>query len=287
MKCLDDAVRACQWWCVTDEVTEGVTKTDDGLDVWWAKSSEFLFAVAAVPRPAAMARESQRAYEALLQTARTQARPHLLRIWNYLPGINQVDGGVERYRSFNRGRQQAYREFGYTIADGAPAACALGAAGGPLQVAILAGERPATAIDNPRQVSPHRYPEQYGAVPPVFSRAAWLPQAAGADLLFISGTASIVGHRTLHAGDAATQTEEAVRNIQAVLDEANGNAGGRPCRLSDLRGRVYVRHAADLPLIRDVLQGHGMTRLCYLEADICRSDLLVEIEAEGQYPHAD
>ncbi len=44
--------------------------------------------------------------------------------------------------------------------------------------------------------------------------------------LFISGTASIVGHRSLHIGDTAAQTRETLTNIEALLGEANRLAGG-------------------------------------------------------------
>ena len=44
-----------------------------------------------------------------------------------------------------------------------------------------------------------------------------------------------------------------------------------------------MRHASDQPLVRQVLAGHGLDAdaVLYLHADICRADLLVEIEAIG------
>jgi hypothetical protein len=53
---------------------------------------------------------------------------------------------------------------------------------------------------------------------------------------------------------------------------------------------VYVRRPADLPVIKAELAaalGAG-ARVIYLQADICRQDLLVEIEATGMCPlHTD
>ncbi|MEK9802294.1 MAG: hypothetical protein VW475_02675 [Curvibacter sp.] len=43
-----------------------------------------------------------------------------------------------------------------------------------------------------------------------------------------------------------------------------------------------MRHAEDYPAIRAGLESRGLRDFCYLQADICRSELLVEIEAEGQ-----
>lgn len=282
MPCLGGPDHLQQGWWGGEVQETASAQTDSGLRLHYARSADVLWACVEVHNTQDLLSQGQAAYELLLQTVRTQGRPHLLRLWNYLPRINAIEQGEERYQSFNRGRRRAFRAAGYTVADGAPAACALGLQAGAFQVAALAGRRPATAIENPRQVSAYHYPRQYGEEPPIFSRAAWLPQAGGRDLLFVSGTASIVGHETLHAGDVLAQTRESVRNIEAVLQVANERAGAPLWRLADLSGCVYVRHARDYPLIRDCLESLGLRRYGYLQADICRSDLLLEIEAEGQ-----
>jgi enamine deaminase RidA (YjgF/YER057c/UK114 family) len=103
-------------------------------------------------------------------------------------------------------------------------------------------------------------------------------------MLFISGTASIVGHQTVHAGDVAAQTRETLVNIEALLNEANRVSGGRRFNLETLAYKVYVRNSGDLPLIQSQLHAAlgSQARLVYLRADICRQDLLVEIEATGK-----
>ena len=50
--------------------------------------------------------------------------------------------------------------------------------------------------------------------------------------------------------------------------------------VNTLAYKVYVRHAADLPLIQSQL--HTQAQVLYLLADVCRQDLLVEIEAVGR-----
>ena len=100
--------------------------------------------------------------------------------------------------------------------------------------------------------------------------------------LFISGTASIVGHRTLHEGDAAAQTRETLTNIEALLEETNRVTGARQFTLDALACKVYVRHPADLPVIEKELRGalgSAYSRAVFLHADICRRDLAMEIEA--------
>lgn len=282
LNCLGGTRMARQVWCCCGNVHTESTRSSDGVGLHLAESEDFLFATAVADERLSIERQSLACYMALLQALRTRRKPHPLRIWNYLAGINEIEAGVERYRSFNSGRRQAFRELGCTVAEGAPAACALGMRHGPLQIAILGSKRPPVSIENPRQTSAYHYPEQYGIDPPIFSRAAWFAQPAGAGLLLISGTASIVGHRTVHVGDVMAQAQESVKNIRGLLDVAHQKAGAPLWRPADLSGRVYLRHAADYPRVRAHLESLGMHDFCYVEADICRSDLLVEIEAEAQ-----
>ncbi len=220
-------------------------------------------------------------YRQICATLDTEAYPYLLRVWNYLPEINRDSHGTERYRQFNSARQFALRAGGRPLSGTVPAASALGAAANsPLVVYFLAGRTAPTFVENPRQVSAYHYPPQYGRHSPVFSRATLLRET-GSLTLFISGTASIVGHRSLHVGDTAAQTRETLTNIEALLSEANRVAPGATFSLDTLAAKVYVRRPADLAVIRREITGAlgGGSRVVYLQADICRQDLLVEIEA--------
>ena len=229
---------------------------------------------------------SNAAYGDLFQALRDTGCPHLLRVWNYLPRINEDGGGLERYRQFNMGRQQAFIDAGQAIHEGSPAACALGAQHGGLAVRFLAGQAPPLAIENPRQVSAYRYPSHYGPRPPTFSRAALADIGGGQLALLISGTASIVGHATVHLGDVAEQARETLRNLAAVVEAAN-QRGSAVFELAGLHAVVYVRHPADAPRVRDVLTDvlgadvPFLRHAVFLQADICRQDLLVEIEAHA------
>jgi enamine deaminase RidA (YjgF/YER057c/UK114 family) len=229
---------------------------------------------------------SQRAYADLFAVLAASASPHLLRLWNHFADMNLETGGIERYRQFNAGRQQAFTEAGRSAFEGAPAACALGTASGPLRVYFLAGPQAPLAIENPRQVSAYHYPERYGPRSPTFSRAALVGAGRGHRMLFISGTASIIGHVTVHVGDVWRQTEESLANIAALLDVAASPAR-MAVPLQDLIFTIYLRHASDLGAVRDVFErqvgAHSAAArdAVYLRADICRADLLVEIEAHG------
>jgi chorismate lyase / 3-hydroxybenzoate synthase len=231
---------------------------------------------------------TEQAYQDICSTLEAQGYPHLLRVWNYLPDINRDSGGTERYRQFNTARQHALHTCGRAVAGSVPAASALGAGShSPLVVYFLAGRVAPLFVENPRQVSAYHYPPEYGAHSPVFSRAALLRQS-GSLTLFISGTASIVGHQSLHPGDTAAQTRETLTNIEALVGEANRRAGDAHFDLATLAYKVYVRRPADLPVIEAQLAPTlgAEAQIIYLQADICRQDLLVEIEATGICPLA-
>ena len=221
------------------------------------------------------------AYRRLFGLLDAEGLPHLWRVWNYLADINGEQDGLERYRQFNIGRQDAFLASGRLATGDVPAACAIGLGGGPLRIAFLAGDMPALPIENPRQVSAYDYPPDYGPRSPTFSRAS-LVAAGGRALLLVSGTASIVGHRTVHPGDAAAQARESLANIAAVLAEAGSRLQAAAFRPGQLSYRAYVRHAADFPAVAGVLREVlGEAEIVCLQADICRADLLVEIEAVG------
>jgi len=236
--------------------------------------------------PGSLEQAALRAYADLFAVLDRCGCPHLLRLWNYVPGINDDGNGLEQYRHFNAGRQQAFLAAGRSAFQGAPAACALGSHGGVLRVFFLAGREFPRAIENPRQVSAYHYPEQYGPRSPSFSRAALAELGGGRQMLFISGTASIVGHRSLHVGDVRLQVAETMANIEAVLQAAEGFAPA-PIVSDALTYTLYLRRRDDLAMVIKMFEEHvgpgsfAARTAVYLLADVCRAELLVEIEAQG------
>jgi len=215
--------------------------------------------------------------------------PYLFRIWNYIADINYQSFGLERYVQFNLGRQDAFISHGRDVVGNVPAACALGFESlsdkaipnkDSLMISFLAGRVEPQCIENHRQISAYQYPQQYGLRSPTFSRAS-LVRVGLDDVLFISGTASIVGHTTLHAGDVIAQTRETMENIKIILAEANQRMSHTKFELSDLSYTVYIRHREDIENIRNELTfciGDKLKAI-YLQANVCRKDLLLEIEA--------
>jgi chorismate lyase / 3-hydroxybenzoate synthase len=231
----------------------------------------------------ALIRATEIAYQEIFEVLGSTHHPHLIRIWNYLADINLHASGDERYRHFNSARQMAFRKSGRATMGTVPAACALGSpSGSPLSIYFLAARQPPTMIENPRQTSAYHYPPKFGRHSPIFSRACvW--GGVHHHRLFVSGTASIVGHETLHRGDVVAQTRETMTNIGALVDEANDLAGSARYSIDTLKLKVYVRRRSDLAAIQATLAGmlSPATSVLFLQADVCREDLLVEIEAVG------
>ena len=143
---------------------------------------------------------TERAYQQLLRLLRESGFPHLWRIWNYFPQINnEVQNGLERYRLFCMGRHEALAGSLPGFPGSLPAGTAVGTQSGPLQIYFLAGAHPATHLGSPRQINAYDYPKIYGPRSPSFARAT-LCQSEGTTQLFISGTASVVGHQSQHEG---------------------------------------------------------------------------------------
>ena len=234
------------------------------------------------PSPLQQAVES--AYRQVFALLDQSGFPELLRVWNYFSNINAESYGQERYRQFNRGRYEAFLRGKRPTTGQVPAACALGTRSGPLCLAFLAGRQPLIPLENPRQLSAYHYPKDYGLRSPTFSRAG-LVRLPEQEILLISGTASIVGHRTLHHGDALAQARESLANIAALLDEANRLGGHRDYRPKVLTYKVYIRHADDFAAVsqamNEFLGQDSSAQVVVVQADICRADLLVEVEASA------
>ena len=212
----------------------------------------------------------ERAYLAIFDFLAETGCGEPIRFWNYLSAITADDQGMERYRRFNIGRHRAFLARLHQSVP--PAASCLGALQGGSMIYFLAARKAAEAIENPRQVSAYAYPPVYGPCSPSFSRAG----RHGAKL-FISGTASITGHETRHRGDLPGQIAETLANLQALI----GNAGMAIERAQDWAFKIYLRdpsYQAEVEPALDKVFGPGGQRL-YLAAEICRTDLLMEIEA--------
>ena len=133
-------------------------------------------------------------------------------------------------------------------------------------------------VENPRQIPAWRYSSRFGPRPPCFARAT-IAELDGAHVLLIGGTASIVGETSVHEDDVRRQTAESLRNLAALVETAEGPSGDAGRTLDRLESvRVYVRRPEDAAVVAEMVAALGPDVELVI-ADICRPELLVEIEA--------
>lgn len=207
---------------------------------------------------------------------------HLVRMWNYVPDINEVGpDSLENYRVFCRGRSLAFESrFGTAFNSLLPSASAVGGPSGSLSVIFAASENQPQHIENPLQVPAYKYPKDYGPRSPSFSRASVASTPKG-KRVFISGTAAIRGHLTVAPDLTQDQIACTLENL-AVISQACGIGTDLGYSQNGHRHfKVYIRHPEEQGLIARSLEQElfrsGDT-VTYLQANICRSSLKVEIE---------
>lgn len=225
---------------------------------------------------------SRQAYQTILGLLAERSFPAPLRMWNYFPRIVEHDADGERYQLFCSGRHSAFNTTsGYE--PHLPAASALGSHGPGAVVYFLAARTHGLQVENPGQMSAFHYPRQYGPRSPSFSRAV-IKSWGHTTHFYLSGTASIRGHKSLHHGDGQAQLQLTLENIEHLLEHSRTVCPDAPIGLTALHLlKVYVRHKDDYPQVRAELERRlGVEHpVLYLLADVCRAELLVEIEGIG------
>lgn len=224
-------------------------------------------------------RTAAEAYRRLLDLVAGSGFPYVLRVWNFFSAINDGHGDAERYKLFSEGRA---RGLGPHWAQCEPAATVIGRPHGSrwFHLLWLAAKSPGQAIDNPRQTRPRDYGRQYGVEAPRFSRGMLWHSTKRGTVLLVSGTAAVVGEASQHAGDLARQFAEIERNLYALLAEAAARVN-RPARFDG--GSVFIAYVRDetaqFRVQRMLKAAFPDSRALVTAGEICRADLLLEVEA--------
>jgi len=219
----------------------------------------------------------------------------VIRTWHYLGGITDREGACQRYQEFNRARSDFFDGIPFLAGrlppgnhgQVYPASTGIGANGHGIMLSAIAlstkrDDIVAAPLENPRQTAAYDYSAKYSPRSPKFSRAMALSCGTYATI-FISGTASITASETRHLGDAAAQTDETLDNIAALISEENLGRHGMPGLGTSLESlgllRVYIKRQEDYARVRAACEARvGEMPIIYALADVCRPELLVEIE---------
>jgi enamine deaminase RidA (YjgF/YER057c/UK114 family) len=218
----------------------------------------------------------------------------VIRTWFYLGGIVDNDGPAQRYKELNRARSDFFQNVHFLNGRAPaaqrpfyPASTGIGTTGRGIVLSAIAlvsdrSDIRAMPLENPRQTAAYDYAAAYSPQSPKFSRAMVL-SCGTYTTIFISGTASITHSQTRHLGDVVKQTEETLDNIAALVAEENLARHGLPGLGTSLASlgfaRVYIKRPEDYTAVRAVCEQRlGMLPTIYAVADVCRPELLVEIE---------
>jgi enamine deaminase RidA (YjgF/YER057c/UK114 family) len=280
---------------VLNSIPYVVRKTESIKEVWAGGLGASLF-VDDTLKAAVAAFEQMRSILAAEQIS----FDHIVRQWNYIGNILEVKNEVQNYQKFNEVRSEYYHK--YRNVHSYPAATGIGMKFGGVILDFCAVKAQANlkiiAVDNPDQIRPYDYSQQVLKgkplcskginQPPQFERALFLTENMGSTL-FVSGTASIIGQDTIGINDIEKQTIVTLDNISKLTDSErishlSGEAGsdaGNPILL-----RVYIKNQEDFTKVKAICdQRYPRVPSIFIEADICRDNLLIEIEAEFLISH--
>jgi len=219
----------------------------------------------------------------------------VIRTWLYLGDIVGPEGDTQRYKELNRARTDFYRNFTFGLGRTPPGHCVevfpgstgIGTSGKGVMMSCIALQttRPdlmLIPLENPQQVSAFDYGAHYSPKSPKFARAMAVASGDSATI-FVSGTASITESETRHPDDVVGQTQLTLDNIAALISPDNFRRHGVSGLGAGLDGlalvRVYIKQQEDFEKVRAVCrQRFGERPTIYAVADVCRPELLVEIE---------
>ena len=221
----------------------------------------------------------------------------VIRTWFYLGGIVDDDeDGNQRYKELNRARSAFFEGVHFLagcqprlpeVPEPYPASTGIGTEGRELMLGCiaLATDRPeivAMPLENPKQTAAFHYASSYSPKSPKFARAMALSCGDYATI-FVSGTASIVDSESRHIGDVEGQTRQTLDNIEALISEENlgGMAcpGWAPRSTTSGLARIYIKRQEDFEKTQAICRSRlGDVPMVFAVADVCRPELLVEIE---------
>lgn len=269
-----------------------VLKTRDYKEVYAA-------GLTADVQPAETANQADEAFKRMKQILdhEKMSFADIVRQWNYIENILEITSGAagekQNYQLFNDVRSNYYQTADFIF--GYPAATGIGMDNGGviLDFIAISGAKQLhiVPIKNPRQIDAHKYSKEVlvgnalqkaaGKTSPKFERAkAVIYRHSGQ--VYISGTAAILGQNTIPSLDVAAQTETTISNMETLVTLKNLKKCGIPVaqKNSSLDYiRVYVKAKADIPAVKQICEARwGKIPAMYLVSDVCRDNLLVEIE---------
>ncbi len=229
----------------------------------------------ALPDPAAQATGMYAEALRLLDLTGSDFK-RVARTWIYLSDI------LSWYGPFNKVRTKAFRDLGL-ISDhsNSNVPASTGIEGTPPDGSLCAMDLIAVEgsgiemrpLDSPRQCGATKYGS-------MFARAMLVSEAAG-DTVYVSGTAAIDdAGRTVLLDDLEGQVRHTLDTVDALI----GQVG---LSIRDLTGAtVFIKRGGDSEVVRGILEEVApvLAQMPFVEADVCRDDLLFEVDGMAVKP---
>ena len=208
----------------------------------------------------------------------------IVRQWNYIPEITRLENNYQHYQQFNDARTIFYEDENWD--KGFPAATGIGTHNAPLVIDVIAmeGQLREVALMNSNQIDAHVYSNKVllgtedstlkQRSTPKFERAKLIEEKEFVSV-FVSGTAAIIGEESSALNNASEQTHITIDNIKNLITKGGIISGETKLEFM----RVYVKNSIDYKCVEQVCKSRlPNVPIVYVEADICREELLVEIE---------
>lgn len=222
----------------------------------------------------------------------------IVRQWNYIERITDFADNQQHYQLFNDARSIFYTKTQWP--EGYPAATGIGTQWGGIVIdlnAVKSSEKEYRCIplDNNLQVAAYDYSQKVllgkkdenlkERTTPKFERAKALADKSGG-IIYISGTAAIRGEESLLNVGIEEQTKITIENILHLISKDNllkeDISISGECSLQILR--VYLKNEEDITLAKNYINKVlPEIPISYLLANVCREELLIEIEGIASF----
>ncbi|MFH0758254.1 MAG: hypothetical protein V2B15_13285 [Bacteroidota bacterium] len=221
---------------------------------------------------------------------------NIFRQWNYIEGITTVElkenAENQHYQLFNNVRSKYYATSEFV--NGYPAATGIGTMAGGVVISFYATTQSGPnviSVENPLQKAAFEYSEEvlvgeaaykgFCKCTPKFARAKLVSNTQSVQV-YISGTASIREEKTIAEDDVTEQTRITIENVEKLISEQTlSNIDGMPAEQMQIDFfRVYIKNPSDYRMVKHTCESRwpGISGI-YVVSDVCRDNLLVEIEA--------
>ncbi|MBA7529000.1 hypothetical protein ES705_21192 [subsurface metagenome] len=221
---------------------------------------------------------------------------NIVRQWNFIENITHIPDkrqNYQHYQIFNDVRSDYYNKSKFI--HGYPSATGIGTdiCGVVINfIAISAAKNmKIVPVMNPGQIDAHKYSQKVLVGSEVYKREeksspkferGKLVRTDEGTKIYISGTAAIIGENTVFPTDVEKQTMATIKNIKKLVESESIS------KLDDIQSvekinysyvRSYVKHKKDIDIVKRLCEKHIRSECFqYLISDICRDNLLVEIE---------